>query len=145
MTTTNREIMSNARAALKGKWGLAIGTMLVYMLIICVTGSLKFIGCIISLIIGGPLVVGLYSFFLSLVRKEPGLKIARLFSGFSLFKNAFITYLLVVVFTVLWTLLLIVPGIIAALSYAMTFPLLVDNPQLSGREAIKTSKIMMYG
>ena len=49
------------------------------------------------------------------------------------------------IFTCLWTLLLIVPGIIKAYSYSMTPYILVDNPELSVREAIRKSQQMMVG
>jgi uncharacterized membrane protein len=45
--------------------------------------------------------------------------------------NRLIAYILVTIYC-LWSLLLIVPGIIAAFSYSMTFFLLADNPGLGG-------------
>jgi uncharacterized membrane protein len=41
--------------------------------------------------------------------------------------------------------LLIVPGIIAALGYAMTFYILADDPLLKAQDAMKKSKTMMNG
>ncbi|MDB4205260.1 DUF975 family protein [Polaribacter sp.] len=48
-------------------------------------------------------------------------------------------------FTFLWTLLLIIPGIIAVLSYSMTFYILADNNSIGAMEAIDKSKKMMDG
>ena len=45
----------------------------------------------------------------------------------------------------LWSLLLVIPGVIKSLSYAMTFYVLKDNPDLSVNQAIDLSKDMMYG
>ena len=45
----------------------------------------------------------------------------------------------------LWFLLLIVPGIVAALSYSMTFYILADEPDINAKEALEKSKIMMDG
>jgi uncharacterized membrane protein len=45
----------------------------------------------------------------------------------------------------LWSLLLIVPGLIKSFSYAMTPFILEDNPELSGVEAIHRSRMMMKG
>ena len=53
--------------------------------------------------------------------------------------------LLVTVFTILWSFLLIIPGIIKAYSYALTPYILVDNPELSPREALRRSQQMMQG
>jgi uncharacterized membrane protein len=71
--------------------------------------------------------------------------VGNLFDGFSCFGSSCIASLLVLLFTFLWTLLLIVPGIIAGLSYAMTFFILSENREITGSEAIRRSKKMMAG
>ena len=48
-------------------------------------------------------------------------------------------------FTSLWSLLLIVPGIIKVYAYAMTPYILIDNPELSANQAINFSCKMMKG
>ena len=48
-------------------------------------------------------------------------------------------------FTSLWSLLLIVPGIIKFYAYAMTPYILIDNPELSANQAINLSCKMMKG
>ena len=53
--------------------------------------------------------------------------------------------LLVGVFTFLWTLLLIIPGIIKSLAYSMTPFILKDYPELSANQAINLSMKMMEG
>ena len=55
------------------------------------------------------------------------------------------TMFLTALFIWLWSLLLIIPGIIAAFSYAMVPFILDDNPEISGYEAIRRSKAMMKG
>ena len=48
-------------------------------------------------------------------------------------------------YVLLWTLLLIIPGIIAALGYSMTYYILADDPLLKPQDALKKSKTMMNG
>jgi uncharacterized membrane protein len=48
-------------------------------------------------------------------------------------------------FIALWTLLLIIPGIIKMFSYAMTPFILEENPDLTANEAIDRSRAMMKG
>jgi uncharacterized membrane protein len=48
-------------------------------------------------------------------------------------------------FVILWALLLIVPGIIAAISYSMTFYIMADNKEMSAQDAIRKSKVLMTG
>ena len=55
------------------------------------------------------------------------------------------TMLLVSIFIFLWSLLLIIPGIIKMFSYAMTPYILHDNPELTASEAIHRSRMMMRG
>ena len=50
-----------------------------------------------------------------------------------------------VVFAFLWGLLLLIPGIIASYSYAMTPYIMVERPALTPMEAITASKELMQG
>lgn len=140
----NLELMRSARAALKGKWGLAIATFLVYTLITGGAGFIHEMAGLLSLIIGGPMALGAATFSLSLARGEDA-QFEQLFDGMKDFVNAMATYLLMILFVVLWALLLIIPGIIAALSYSMTFYILSENRSLKPMEALKASKEMMDG
>lgn len=56
-----------------------------------------------------------------------------------------VTMLLKAVYLFLWTLLLIIPGIIKAYEYRMVPYLLADCPELSREEIFSLSKDMMYG
>lgn len=144
MIISNSAIMTNARLQLKGKWGSVLLFVFIYMVIGIIPGSIKKIGWIINLIIGGPIAFGVTYYFINFTRnKNPILE--DLFKGFSIFGKTFIAYLLMVLFTILWALLLIVPGIIAALSYSMTFYIMVDNGGISGQDAIRKSKELMMG
>ena len=49
------------------------------------------------------------------------------------------------IFIFLWTLLLIIPGIVKCFSYAMTPYILEEHPELSANEAIDHSRAMMKG
>jgi len=106
--------------------------------------SFKNMMSIVSLILGGPIYFGVASYFLKIARYEAA-EFNDMFSGFSLFKTNFVLHLLMLIFTLLWTLLLIVPGIIAAIKYSMAFYILNDNPEIGGMGAIRRSKEMMEG
>ncbi len=142
--TENKVLMAQARDSLRGNWGLPIGTTVVYWIIAVAPGFVPFIGQIISLLIAGPLMLGFCIFFLSFSRdQDPTL--SQLFEGFSRFGTALCAYLLQVIFVFLWTLLLIIPGIIAALSYAMTYYIISDNESIGALDAITASKELMRG
>jgi len=144
MNTENVVLMQMARESLKGKWGLAIGTFVVYLLITVTLQVIPVAGPIVSLIISGPFSLGLAIFSLAISRNQEA-RLEQIFQGFNNFGTALGTYLLMVLFILLWMLLLIIPGIIAALSYSMTFYILADDKSIGAMEAIDKSKQMMYG
>lgn len=155
MKTENAVLMSQARQSLSGKWGLAIGTCLLYIVIVLgiqffVTSIItsKSLGqvasSIVSLLIGGPFAVGLATFSLSISRGEDA-RLEQIFDGFKNFGKIVGTYLLMILYIFLWMLLLIIPGIIKALSYSMTFYVLADEPSIGSKEALDKSKAMMDG
>lgn len=68
-----------------------------------------------------------------------------LFSQFDRFGQGFAQAFLRNLYTTLWGLLLIVPGIIKELSYSMTPYIMIEEPELSASEAIQKSILMMDG
>lgn len=99
---------------------------------------------LVQLIIGGVIQIGYCSFLLKqLDCVEHNYK--ELFSRFDYFGTGFAQKFLRELYTTLWTLLLIIPGIVASLSYAMTPFILADHPELTASQAIQQSKTMMDG
>ena len=137
----NKKLMAMARESLSGKWGLEVGTFLVYGLVVAAAGS----NGIAVLLIGGPMLIGLAIFSLTIARNQDA-KLEQIFEGFKKnFGTALVAYLLKAIFVFLWTLLLIIPGIIAAISYSQVFYILAEDDSISGTNALKKSKEMMYG
>ena len=150
MHTENIRLMRAARESIKGKWGLAILTFFIYTLLTTTSGSTRSHGSmltlssILTLIIGGPLALGAAIFSLSMSRGKEA-RLEQIFQGFNNFSTAFSAYLLVILYVLLWALLLIVPGIIAALGYSMTFYIVADDPLIKPQDALKKSKSMTDG
>ncbi|CAG7631203.1 DUF975 family protein [Paenibacillus allorhizosphaerae] len=138
------ELKLRALQQLKGSWGKAIVVTLIIIIATSLITQIPKVGDVINFIVAGPLALGVVVFFLRLVRREPN-EIQDVFSGFTRFVPSFLLYLLSAVFVFLWTLLLIVPGIIAGLRYSMAFYIMHDHPELTAMEAIERSKQMMYG
>ncbi|MDR0600823.1 MAG: DUF975 family protein [Treponema sp.] len=138
---TNSELRAQARAQLHGAWGTGVGICFVYLLIIVIATVLFGIPI---LIVGGPLYLGLAGYFVRRVRGEQ-VNVGDLFDGFDRFGAAFLLYLLRGIFIFLWTLLLIIPGIVKIFSYSMAFYILGDNPGMNGCESITASRKMMNG
>ena len=133
--TPNRELMRKARECLSGHWGLAIGATV----IVCVLSTIAKCTVVGIIIIGGPLMLGLAILFLALARRQDA-RVSQVFAGFQNFVTALLAYLLIILFVWLWSLLLVIPGIIAALAYSMSFFIIADNPGVGPLEAIRRSK-----
>lgn len=130
----------HAREALAGKWGLAVGTTLVYFVVMIVVGTVP----LLPLVLSGPMTLGMTIFVLSLLRNtNPHLE--QIFEGFKRLGVSLIAWFLMVLYVLLWSLLLIVPGIIAGFSYAMTFYIIADDASVTAPDAIRRSKKMMMG
>ena len=162
----NSELRAQARERLEGQWGtfvLMTFLMLVIQTILQIPGyigslleilspenvlaSLSFsnISNILSLL-ALPLSWGLT---VSLLRnhREESVDLENLFDGFrgGRYTRVFCAIFLVQLFTILWTLLLIIPGIIKAFSYALTPYIIMDEPELTARQAITRSCEIMEG
>lgn len=154
ITRPCREIRFEAKSLLSGKWGIAALTTLINILIVNAPSFLmgqfldetlsSLLSIAYGIVIGGPLVFGYSLFILKLVRKEEA-EISDLFEGFNHFGSSVLLNVLMGIFVFLWTLLLIIPGIIAALRYSQAFFILIDNPDMSPMEALNKSKQLMRG
>ncbi len=144
MKTENKVLMQQAWADLTGRWGMAALATLIYLVITAGIQAITVVGPIASLIISGPMALGYITYMLAVARKKET-DIGQIFDGFKNFGTALAAYLLVALFVLLWMLLLVVPGIIAALAYSQTFFIIADNKDISATEAIKKSTSMMYG
>jgi len=142
--TSNKALMAEARASLRGMWGLAIGASVFYGAFLLTIRAVPIMGPIAALLISGSMHLGFVIFSLSLSRKQNP-QFSQIFNGFQKFSVALGAYLLQAIFVFLWSLLLIIPGIIASLSYAMTFYIIADDDSIGPLEAIRKSKEMMLG
>ena len=161
--TTNQEFKNAALRALKGNWAKAVlATIVVEIISALVTGAASISetpivegngawgvtggSFLLSVLVLMPLAVGFGNTF----------KVLYLYSDKNIFSNAFYIgfrnygraiggMILTNIFIVLWSMLFVIPGIIKAYSYALTPYILVDDPNISIREAIRKSQNMMDG
>jgi len=115
-----------------------------------IAGSLGFIMIaalfmtVVYFVLGSIVGVGYVKFNLNLVDKKNA-AFETLFEYFSYWKTTTVSRLLRALYIFLWSLLFVIPGIIAGFSYAMTDYILAENPELTADEAITKSKEMMMG
>lgn len=157
-----KDIKLKAKKLIVGnKWNIFKPYVLVWLVEIAVLFTLRMIissfGVDSNEIIGAfsscvtifiyPASIGITYYLLSFVRGNKVDAVESLKKYYKYFGPIIMTFILVGIFTTLWTLLLIVPGIIAAISYSMVPYILADevNEKTDVMYAIKKSKNMMIG
>ena len=95
--------------------------------------------------VGNLLKMGGYRFFILNQTAQPG--IGTLLDGFRSghYVNIVLTMFLRDLFTALWSLLLVVPGIVKHYEYLMVPYIIAENPAMDYKEAFQISKQMMDG
>lgn len=99
---------------------------------------------IISAIIGGAMRLGYAKFNLNLIDRKPAV-FHDLFTYMNCKWKGFCMNFLTGLYIGLWSLLLVIPGIVKSYAYAMTPFILSENPEMSANDAITASKEMMDG
>ena len=117
-----------------------VGLLIIFLAILAIVTLFS----IVLYLLGSIIKVGYARFNIGLI---DGTEISyhQLFSEFSSAKRALIAGVLEYVYILLWTFLFIVPGIIAAYSYAMVPFILAEDPNITDSQAIARSKQMMKG
>jgi len=143
------ELKARARAQLGGGifqnlWmmGLAV-CLLIGLMESAAAGILPGIG---ALIVVGPLEYGMAFIFLKQARDHQPVQLGDMFRGFQDdFGGTFLIGLMTSLFTFLWSLLFVIPGIIASYRYAFAMLDLCQNPELGVMEALDLSKRQTLG
>ena len=180
------DFRAEARAALKGRWGLAIGIGFLAMVLGGFTSmglpeiTLRFeggdlqialealgqtlhpldmiaggtllvglgviivLGWLVRMLIGMIVTVGYMKFNMDLIDGEIG-GVEMLFRYFRQWRTMLAAGLLQAIYILGWTLLFIIPGIIAIYRYSMTSCILAENPEMGANDAITRSKELMKG
>lgn len=88
--------------------------------------------------------IGYYAFTLRLSRAE-GASFSTFWAAFQRFDQFLLLILLQGVLIFLWSMLFMIPGIVAAYRYRMAAYAMLDNPELTASEALSVSKRLTYG
>lgn len=149
-------LKSNAKSQLSGKWGLAIGTLVVGALITSGFSSVvdiiepessipAFLGILINILLGGVIGLGVSKFVLNLATNKEEASFNDLFSGFNIYLKTVGLWIVLSIIIAFLSLLLIVPGIIAALMYSQVFFILSEDNTKSISRCLSESSEMMKG
>ena len=137
-------LMQNARLQLKPFWPLSVVVCLVYGMLIGGPSELNTYGELLSILLAGPLQLGLCIYFLKIYNgNNPSF--FDLFEGFKPLLNVLLVFIIINVLTLLGLFFLLVPGIIISLGFSMTYYIIAEHPEMQFNEALEHSWKMMDG
>lgn len=131
-------LMRESRAKLSPHWVIASLVCVLYGLLVGVPSGLNTYGEPLSFLLAGPLQLGIAIYFLNILNDRPA-SIENLIEGFKPLLKVILIYIVISIATAIGIVLLIIPGIIIALGFSMTYYILVENPELSIEESLKES------
>ena len=141
---TRAEIKQQAKDQLKGNvWMLFLCTLIVGV-IAGAAGIIPYLGFLSAYLIAPPLSLGLTMIYLNVTYGEKP-QVGTIFDGFQLYSKSILLNFLICLFTFLWSLLFIIPGMIKMLSYSMSYFILAENKDMTAQEALNESKVIMDG
>lgn len=148
---------TEAKATLKGKWKAPVLVALAYLGLTLVLmlpavyspgqseGPLYYASTLLNLVIAGIMELAVACFFLEFTMRKGDTGFGTFVSGLNRWKDGILANLWMVLWTSLWSLLLLIPGIVKAYSYRMMFLILAENPGVSVRKSMNISKAMTKG
>lgn len=140
---SRKEIKGIAKDAFYRQYWLCVGANVIVMALCSVLSGIS-LG-VAAFILVPSLVIGLNFFSVAMYRGETS-SIEDIFrEGFDNFGRKLGGYLWMELFIYLWSLLFVIPGIIKAISYALTPYILADCKNVRATDALKLSMRMMEG
>jgi uncharacterized membrane protein len=125
------QMLSRSWQVFTANVGVLLGGLILFALIqVAVNGALALVSlpAVGPLIIGGPLTLGYAAVSLRLVRGER-VEFGDLFMGFQRFLPAFLANLIIGIFVAIGTFLCVIPGLVVAVLYGITFFFMFDRNQ----------------
>ena len=154
VTETSKNMRALGRMAMETKRNTAMLVVLIYgvatmlppaIISILFGGTLgETMSLLYTLLVSGPFTYGLAIFFLAMFRRQQS-EVQQVFDGFEQFGKTLGLFFYILLFTLLWSLLFIIPGIIAGIRYSQAFYIMVDHPEYSISQCVDESKMRMQG
>ena len=143
MNVTCQELRNRAWNSLTGKYWAIVLMILIFSLI---SGAASSVTAGVLSLLTLPIGYAVSVAILNVSRTQADPQIESLFTVYrDNFLKAFLVPFLQGLFILLWSLLLIIPGIIMAYAYSMAIYVANDNPELSAMDAIRKSRELMDG
>jgi len=151
------DLKTKALEALKGRWNDAVGITAIYFAIVMGANLISQnlnknetpTSVILSFLIGlvaVPIVYGFYKCLMDFrVGKTDNSTLFKFYKDSNILGKSIGLNIITGLIVGFWTLLFIIPGIIASLSYSMAPYIFIENPEIGTMEALDESKRIMSG
>lgn len=145
-----RELLRTAQVSSRGMTALYLGILVVLSLVNSLTSSVGSGGIlstfvsILTNLMSAVLAAGFVMYCMA-IRQGQRAEYLTLFDGFSFVGKVIGLNILIAVFTFLWSLLFVIPGIIASYRYRFALYNLYENPDIGILEALNMSKRQTLG
>ena len=139
-------LLSGAQVSPRAMTALYAGLLLILNLVCAFTGEgilstfVSILTSLLSVLLGAG-----FAMYCMAIRRGERAEYLTLFDGFSFVGKLIALTIVTYAFIWLWSMLFVIPGIIAALRYAMTPYIMAEHPELTASEAINRSKELMEG
>lgn len=120
-----------------------VNALLVTGIITALSGVIAILA-IARFVLGGAAQLGLCSYYNRIIKGEEP-PVSELFSRFSMIGKALLLTLYTALLIFAWSLLFIIPGIVASYRYSLAFYILSDHPEYGVRQCVSESKRLMKG
>ena len=138
-----RQIGKVQEQSVKRIWMIAAVCLLIGLMESAAAGIIPGIG---ALLVVGPLEYGMAYIFLKQARDHQPVQMGDMFRGFQDdFGGTFLIGLMTSLFTFLWSLLFVIPGIVKAYAYSMAYYIKLDHPDYGWNACITASRQLMNG
>ena len=144
-----KELLRSAQVSPRGMTCLYLALVLVLNLADSFMGLMNpgLLGTFISILTGlmSMVLASGFVMYCMAIRRGERAEYLTLFDGFSFVGKVILLNIVIYLFTFFWSLLFVIPGIIAAYRYRQALYLLLDHPEMGVLECIRESKRLMRG
>lgn len=138
------DLMRQSREKLKQHWLIAVLICFIYGFFVGVPSELNAYGEFLSILLAGPLQLGMSIYFLNILYNRPS-SLENLMEGFRPLLKVLIIYFVIFMATIIGFIFLILPGIVISLGLSMSYYIFIENPELTTEEILKESWILTDG
>jgi len=132
------KLMRESREKLKQHWLIGAFICFIYVLLVGAPSELNTYGNLLSLLLAGPLQLGMSIYFLNIFNDKPA-SIENLIEGFKPLLKVLLLYFSISIVTLIGFILLVIPGVIISLGLSMSYYIFIEEPELTIEEILKKS------